>query len=157
MRIQKANLSFHDPLQPLQTVIQIIVHHTAENGWDIYKTHNFHQNKRGWSGIGYNYFIEEDGTIYEGRGLYIGAHAKGYNTESIGICISGNFDTYDPTPVQMISLHWLCEQLMRQFSLDSDRVLGHRELDGVTKTCPGTRFSMVELRNILSNNEKGDL
>ncbi|SFI31296.1 MULTISPECIES: peptidoglycan recognition family protein [unclassified Bacillus (in: firmicutes)] len=155
MHIQKAHLSFRDPLQPLQAVTHIIIHHTAEDGWDVYKTHEFHQNNRGWSGIGYNYFIEEDGTIYEGRGLHIGAHAKGYNTSSIGICISGNFDVYDPITVQMISLHWLCKQFMYQFSLDSEQVLGHRELDGVTKTCPGTRFSMGKLRHILSNNEKG--
>lgn len=29
-------------------------------------------------------------------------------------------------------------------------ILGHRELEGVTKSCPGNRFSMVELRKILS-------
>ncbi|PEA53649.1 N-acetylmuramoyl-L-alanine amidase [Bacillus pseudomycoides] len=157
MRIQKAFVSFRDPLQPLQDVTHIIIHHTAEDGWDVYKTHEFHQNSRGWSGIGYNYFIEENGTIYEGRGLHIGAHAKGYNTNSIGICISGNFDVYDPTPLQTISLQWLCKQFMYQFSLDSKKVLGHRELDVVTKTCPGTRFSMETLRHILSNNEKGAL
>ncbi|MEH7464736.1 peptidoglycan recognition family protein [Bacillus thuringiensis] len=156
MRIQKAHVFFRDPLQPLQTVTHIIIHHTAENGWDVNKTHEFHKNSRGWSGIGYNYFIEENGTIYEGRGLHIGAHAKGYNTNSIGICISGNFDIYDPTPVQMISLHWLCKQFMHQFSLHSKQVLGHRELDGVTKTCPGTRFSMETLRRILLN-KKGAL
>ncbi|ENQ3106141.1 N-acetylmuramoyl-L-alanine amidase [Bacillus cereus] len=157
MRIQKVHLSFRDPLQPLQAVTNIIIHHTAEDGWGVYKTHEFHQNIRGWSGIGYNYFIEENGTIYEGRGLHIGAHVKGYNTKSIGICISGNFDVYDPTPVQMTSLHWLCKQFMYQFSLNSEHVLGHRELNGVTKTCPGTRFSMETLRHVLSNNEKGAL
>ena len=36
-----------------------------------YKTHEFHQTVRGWSGIGYNYFIEKDGTVVEGRGLHI--------------------------------------------------------------------------------------
>ena len=120
MHIQKANLSFRDLLQPLQAVTHIIIHHTAEDGWDVYKTHEFHQNNRGWSGIGYNYFIEENGAVYE-----------------------------------MTSLQWLCKQFMYKFSLDSKRVLGHRELEGVTKTCPGTRFSMEKLRHVLSNNEKG--
>ncbi|MEC2374475.1 N-acetylmuramoyl-L-alanine amidase, partial [Bacillus thuringiensis] len=32
-----------------------------------------------------------------------------------------------------------------------ENILGHRELEGVTKSCPGNRFSMVELRKILSS------
>ncbi|MBY0598689.1 peptidoglycan recognition protein family protein [Bacillus bingmayongensis] len=150
MEIKQAKLKFQDELQPLQGVTKLIIHHTAEDGWDVHKTHEFHQKVRGWSGIGYNYFIEEDGTVFEGRGLYIGAHAKGYNSETIGICMTGNFDKYDPTLAQMESLHSLCRDFMEQFSICEAHILGHRELEGVTKTCPGTRFSMVELREILS-------
>ncbi|MDM5155771.1 peptidoglycan recognition family protein [Bacillus sp. DX1.1] len=150
MDIQKAQLSFQDELQPLQNVTKIIIHHTAKEGWDVYKTHAFHQKVRGWSGIGYNYFIEEDGTVYEGRGLFIGAHAKGHNSETIGICMTGNFDKYDPTSEQVHSLHRLCYTFMQQFSLCVEDILGHRELEGVTKTCPGTRFSMQYLRRVLS-------
>ncbi|WP_459500100.1 peptidoglycan recognition protein family protein [Bacillus sp. C1] len=150
MEIKQAKLQFQDELQPLQKVTKLIIHHTAEDGWDVYQTHEFHQKVRGWSGIGYNYFIEEDGTVFEGRGLYVGAHAKGYNSETIGICITGNFDEYDPTLAQMNSVHSLCRKYMEQFSICEGDVLGHRELEGVTKTCPGTRFSMIELRNTLS-------
>jgi len=47
---------------------------------------------RGWWDIGYNFLIGEDGNAYEGRGWdYVGAHAPGYNTQSIGICILGHF------------------------------------------------------------------
>lgn len=150
MNIQKPKLSFRDELQPLQSVTKIIIHHTAEDGWDVYKTHEFHQKVRGWSGIGYNYFIEEDGTVFEGRGLHIGAHAKGYNCETIGICMSGNFDKYDPTFAQVGSLQSLCRAFMEQFFLCEQNILGHCELEGVTKTCPGIRFSMIELRKVLS-------
>jgi len=53
---------------------------------------NFHMDDRGWSDIGYNFVIGEDGNVYEGRGWnYVGAHAPGYNTQSIGICIIGDF------------------------------------------------------------------
>ncbi|WP_439741227.1 peptidoglycan recognition protein family protein [Bacillus pseudomycoides] len=150
MEIKQAKLTFQDELQPLQNVTKLIIHHTAEDGWDVYKTHEFHQKVRGWSGIGYNYFIEEDGTVFEGRGLYIGAHAKGYNSKTIGICMTGNFDKYDPTLAQIDSLHSLCKWFMKKFSICEEHILGHRELEGVTKTCPGTRFSMVELRKTLS-------
>ncbi|PFE05329.1 N-acetylmuramoyl-L-alanine amidase [Bacillus cereus] len=150
MKIQRPKFSFRDKLNPLQCVTKIIIHHTAEDGWDVYKTHEFHQKVRGWSGIGYNYFIEEEGTVFEGRGLYVGAHAKGYNSETIGICMTGNFDKYDPTIAQIDSLHSLCRDLMERFSICEAHILGHRELEGVTKTCPGIRFSMVELRKTLS-------
>lgn len=64
--------------------------------------------------------------------------------------MTGNFDKYDPTPPQMNAVYSLCKMFMKQFSIEKGNVLGHRELEGVTKTCPGNRFSMVELRNLLS-------
>ena len=85
----------------------------------------------------------------EGRGLHIGAHAKDHNRHTIGICMTGNFDKYDPTP-QVNALYSLCKMFMKQFAIKKENILGHRELEGVTKSCPGNRFSMVELRKILS-------
>ena len=39
----------------------------------------------GWSDIGYNFLVGEDGNIYEGRGWgKVGAHARGHNSDSIG-------------------------------------------------------------------------
>lgn len=53
---------------------------------------DFHLDDRGWWDIGYNFLIGEDGNAYEGRGWnYVGAHAPGYNTQSIGICLLGDF------------------------------------------------------------------
>jgi N-acetylmuramoyl-L-alanine amidase len=145
MRIEKPNLSFHEPLRPLQQITAIVIHHTQEDGWDVYKTHQYHQSL-GWSGIGYNYFIEEDGTIFEGRGLYEGAHAKGYNASSVGICMSGNFDKIVPTQSQMTSSYAICKTLLSDYKLTAENVIGHREIEGVTKTCPGLNFNMDEFR-----------
>ncbi|MEX0417409.1 N-acetylmuramoyl-L-alanine amidase, partial [Bacillus sp. C30] len=55
-----------------------------------------------------------------------------------------------PTTAQMNSLYSLCKMFMKQFAIEKGNILGHRELEGVTKTCPGNRFSMVELRKVLS-------
>lgn len=55
---------------------------------------NMHLDERGWFDIGYSFVIGEDGNVYEGRGWdYVGAHAPGYNTQSIGICIIGDFSS----------------------------------------------------------------
>ena len=92
----------------------------------------------------------EDGTVVEGRGLHIGAHAKDNNRDTIGICMTGNFDKYDPTTAQMNALYSLCKMFMKQFAIKKEKYTRSQELEGVTKSCPGKRFSMVELRNVLS-------
>ncbi|CAF1304151.1 unnamed protein product [Rotaria sordida] len=53
-------------------------------------------DERGWDDIGYNFILcndkEDQQQIYMGRGwTYIGAHCKGYNNESLGIGIAGNY------------------------------------------------------------------
>lgn len=52
-----------------------------------------HIEQRGWRDIGYNFYIERDGSIHEGR--HMGetlAHAKGHNTGYIAICYEGGLD-----------------------------------------------------------------
>ncbi|WP_257208876.1 peptidoglycan recognition family protein [Bacillus sp. AFS031507] len=144
--IKDLNLSFKEPLIALKDVMYIIVHHTEEIGWDINKTHRFHQDHRLWSGIGYNFFIEENGEIIKGRGYHVGAHAYSYNEKSIGICLAGNFDIHTPSIEQLKSLSKLCIFLLHQFNLSTTHILGHRELKGVTKSCPGKNFNMDQFR-----------
>ena len=49
--------------------------------------------RRGFNGTGYHYYIRKDGTLYLTRSLErIGAHAKGFNAHSIGICYEGGLD-----------------------------------------------------------------
>ena len=54
--------------------------------------------------------------------------------------MTGNFDKYDPTPAQVNALYSLCKMFMKQFAIKKENILGHRELEGVTKSCPGNRF-----------------
>lgn len=49
--------------------------------------------ENGWSGIGYHFFIKRDGRIEIGRPLEkSGAHTKGHNKSSVGICYAGGVD-----------------------------------------------------------------
>ena len=48
---------------------------------------------RGFNDIGYHYIIGINGELWEGRSEeVIGAHCKGYNSDSIGVCYIGGLD-----------------------------------------------------------------
>jgi N-acetylmuramoyl-L-alanine amidase len=51
----------------------------------------------GWSDIGYNFLVGNDGNVYEGRGWNrVGAQTYNYNSVSIGIAFIGNFNSHLP-------------------------------------------------------------
>lgn len=92
-----------------RTPKKIIIHHTAGgNGDDVAATirgiYYWHAVVLGWGDIGYNYLIDQQGNIYEGRsGGFgaIGAHAyndlteTNYNVGSTGIALLGCYETAD--------------------------------------------------------------
>lgn len=147
--INKVTLNFNEELKPLQNPKRIIIHHTHNPNLTVKSTHDLHIERFKWAGIGYNYFIEKDGKVFEGRGMYVGAHAKGYNADSIGIALAGNFDENLPTKEQMNSLVQIVLDFMTVYDIEPSRVIGHREIEGVEKTCPGLLFDMDEFREIL--------
>lgn len=69
---------------------------------------NHHMDTNGWSDIGYNWLVDNNGVIYEGRGwLGIGAHTANHNTATIGVCWVGN-STFDiPSPNALEAIHAL--------------------------------------------------
>jgi hypothetical protein len=96
--------------------------------------------RRGWSDIGYHYYITRDGKIHGGRNLStIGAHVRGYNKNSIGICYEGGInESGEPednrTPEQKKSLLKVVEIL--KFVFSGAIVQGHRDFPNVNKACP---------------------
>ena len=85
----------------------------------------------GWDGIGYHRVILEDGKVENGRPLYwVGSHAYGYNSKSIGICLIGE-GVY--TSDQWGALRKLIFKLLERSP--AAKVVGHCDLDK-NKTCP---------------------
>lgn len=91
---------------------------------------SFHMDSWGWDHIGYNFLVGGDGRVYEGRGWnYVGAHTKGYNTNSVGISFIGTFTKTKPTERQLKACQLLIAEGVRLKKLDPNyRLYGHRQL-----------------------------
>ena len=94
---------------------------------------------RGWKGIGYHFVVRRDGTVETGRPIEeVGAHVKGHNKYSIGICYEGGLDAAGRpadtrTSEQVKALRELVEMLHKAFP--KALIVGHHDLDP-TKPCP---------------------
>ena len=123
--------------------------------------------QRGWSDIGYHFVIKRDGTLEVGRPISrAGAHVKGHNANSVGVCLVGglNEETGKPennfTKAQFDQLEELIETFLQVYP-SIEKVCGHRDLspdldgDGVVeqhewlKQCPC--FDVREKFNVLLN------
>lgn len=132
----------------------LVVHTAAYDGEndsleDIIEWHK----ERGFRTIGYHYYIRKNGLIRKGReDDRMGAHCKasGMNHKSLGICFEGHHDYEDWTTNQKASFTVLCQELMKEYNIPEENVIGHREAyneDPPPKTCPGKKIDMKVVRN----------
>lgn len=90
-------------------------------------------HERGFSDVGYHYFINKTGAVLSGRTEdTIGAHVRGHNSGSIGICLSGR---HEFTREQFIALEALVKDVCKRHDLGKQDILAHHDLDA-GKTCP---------------------
>ncbi len=86
----------------------------------------------GFSECGYHFYVRRDGNIVGMRDITkVGAHARGYNSHSIGIAYEGGLDSLgNPkdtrTIAQKFSLQSLVAALLRSFP--NVKIVGHRDL-----------------------------
>lgn len=125
----------------MRKINEIIVHCSATPEGRDYTVEDIDRwhRKRGFAGIGYHYVIYRDGTIHGGRDVArVGAHCKGHNSRSIGVCYIGGMDAQNRHPKdtrtdeQKKSLLSLLKHLRRQYP--GAVIHGHR--DFANKACP---------------------
>ncbi len=153
-------------------VTHLIVHHSAgtnaSSDWAgvVRSIWDYHVNNNGWSDIGYNYLIDPNGVLYEGRGNNIlGAHFCGTNTGTMGVCVMGDFTDINPTndAKSMLTelLSWkicdidadpLGDSFHSASSQTLDHISGHK--DGCATQCPGNTFypELNTVRNTVNDN-----
>ena len=97
--------------------------------------------RRGFDGTGYHFYIRRDGQILTTRPVErAGAHAKGYNAHSIGICYEGGLDEEGRpadtrTQAQRFALLDLLTILKHQYP--EAQIMGHYQLSAsIHKACP---------------------
>ena len=120
-------------LDTTRRIDYIVVHCTATKEGqyiDVNTIRKWHK-QRGWSDIGYHFVIDIDGYVSLGRDVKkIGAHVKGHNKYSIGVCYVGGLDDNlapkdTRTPEQKQSLKILLKALKNHFQ--GSKILGHRD------------------------------
>ncbi len=141
-------------------VTHAVVHHTAGANsvpdWDaeVRSIWHLHTFTNGWGDIGYNYLIDPNGVIYEGRAGgdgAIGAHFSCRNTNTVGIALLGTFTGVAPTAAALASLEGLLAELCRKNAIAPlsmmthaptqlllPTIIGHRDGNPSTTTCSKT-------------------
>lgn len=118
----------------MRAISLIVVHCSATREDKSFTEHDLDvcHRRRGFNGVGYHFYIRKNGDIKSTRPLErIGAHARGFNSESIGICYEGGLDNEGHpkdtrTPWQKHSLRVLILTLLRDYP--GCRICGHRDL-----------------------------
>ncbi|MEA2375733.1 MAG: hypothetical protein QOD53_2196 [Thermoleophilaceae bacterium] len=136
----------------------------------------YHRNSNGWNDVGYNFFVDRFGTLWEGRAggvdkAVVGAQTQGFNSQSTGISNLGSFDYAGETDAALSAMAQLIRWKLPlhgsptagKVTLSSgggssnrwragrpvefNRVSGHRDANATD--CPGGALyaQLPELRN----------
>lgn len=144
----------------MNNIKYIIIHHTGgsdsnhllDTSNQTFKIVDDYHKSLGWKGIGYHYFIEKTGKLTQGRkDNEEGAHTKGKNIESLGICLAGNFDVTLPTKEQIDTLTTLLRAKIDQYGVKLKNVVPHRTF--ANKTCFGSKLSDDWARNLVNGDQ----
>ena len=135
--------------RPLSAISYLAVHHSALpttiGPARIAQAHideDLTRGKRAWPGIGYHYFIPDDGEILrtqpvEKRSYHVGRH----NYYTVGVVFAGSFmNGYLPTAQQIQAGAGLIAWLLQELEIPLANVLGHREFSYNNTACPGSEW-----------------
>ncbi|MCX5321867.1 peptidoglycan recognition protein [Streptomyces sp. NBC_00120] len=165
-----------DPPTYNTDVKAVFVHHTdgandyscADSASIVRGIYAYHVDVEGWNDIGYNFLVDKCGTVFEGRAggtdlPVLGAHTYGWNRESTGIAVLGNYVSTTASNAALTSIARIAAWKLGQYGGDPagtvqltagatqtnyfaksftagtkytfNRISGHR--DGFNTQCPG--------------------
>ncbi|MEZ0339500.1 N-acetylmuramoyl-L-alanine amidase [Mycobacterium sp. pV006] len=108
-----------------------VVHHTAgsndyspqDSAGIVRSIYEYHTRMLGWCDIAYNALVDKYGQVFEGRAGGMtrpveGAHTGGFNHNTWGAAMLGNFDVEPPTPIQLRTTARLLGWVLGQSGVD---------------------------------------
>ncbi|GIK71622.1 MAG: hypothetical protein BroJett021_06100 [Chloroflexota bacterium] len=134
----------------LGQITHIAIHHTAApprvGPARIAELHIAADPARGkgaWPGIGYHFFVHDDGRIEQTNALEtISYHVVRHNGYSVGVAFAGSFmNGKIPTSAQLRAGAHLVAWLMQELRIPLARVWGHREFPDNMTVCPGSEWT----------------
>jgi len=121
----------------------IVVHHSATDNGSAESFRSYHKS-RGWDDIGYHFVVTNgsggpDGEIQKGRALgKQGAHAKGRNSNSVGICLVAT-DKF--TVAQQDALIVLLAEMCQKYKIQPSEKTIQRHHE----QCPGSGLDLAKI------------
>lgn len=142
MNIIETNLQF-GTLTARKSTTRAILHHAEAKTCSAADIHNWHK-QRGWTGAGYHFLVRKDGKVYRLRPEWtVGAHAAGANSDSLGICFEGTYNTEYMGQAQIQAGRELVAYLKSKYGIS----LVQRHKDVGSTDCPGAHFPFSEITN----------
>lgn len=133
MHINKPSLVFKDTLQARTSTDFCIVHHADAIECDIYDIQKWHL-ERGFIGVGYNYFTDKNGVVWQGRPEWASdADARGHNYDSLSICLEGRFTKEQIQSKQRDALIELMLEIKKKYP--KIKFMRHKDVNNTS--CPG--------------------
>lgn len=143
LKINSVSYNWAGALSKRKSTKFIILHHQAGNG-EPTAIHNAHL-ANGWVGIGYNFIVRKNGSVYCGRPIdCVGAHTQGYNSVSIGVCFEGNYETTKTMPAEQINSGMELITYLKN-SFPTADVKKHSDFNSTA--CPGQYFLFDKIVN----------
>lgn len=143
MNIIEKTYKWNGKLSNRKSTNRIILHHAESKSCTADDIHRWHL-ANGWCGIGYHFFVRKDGSIYRGRpeGV-VASHAKGSNSDSIGICFEGSYMTETMNQTQINAGRELVAYLKNKYGISKVQ----KHMDVCSTNCPGTNFPFDAIVN----------
>ena len=137
-------------------IAKLVIHHTASSrdnttieqidAWHKLRWPDFRSSLGFW--VGYHIVIGKDWIKQTRSYDEDGAHCYGFNADSIGICLTGNFETEQPNAYQLDQLRKLVLTLLGQYGLQEKDIYLHRDLTATA--CPGKNITKENLHNLFA-------
>lgn len=141
MNIIEKTYNWNGSLKNRTSTKRIILHHAESKSCTADDIHSWHL-ANGWAGIGYHFFVRKDGSIYRGRPEeVVGSHAKGSNSDSIGICFEGSYMIETMGQTQINAGRELVSYLKKKYGIS--KIQKHKDV--CSTNCPGTNFPFDEI------------